>query len=73
MTPARDAAAPEGSLRVLALEPVEFCCGEVLPEPQVWVLAEDRAGRRFSCRVPVSRAEVLGLASGAVCRREDLY
>ena len=73
MTPPRDAAAPEGILRVLALEPVEFCCGEVLPEPQVWVLAEDRAGRRFSCRVPVSRAEVLGLASGAVCRREDLY
>ena len=55
----------EGRLRILALE--------VLPEPQVWVLAEDGAGRRFSCRVPVSRAEVLGLASGAVCRREDLY
>ena len=69
MTPAP----AEDRLRILALEPVEFCCGEVLPEPEVWVLAEDRAGRRFSCRVPVSRAEVLGLASGAVCRREDLY
>ena len=69
MTPAP----AEDRLRILALEPVEFCCGEVLPEPQVWVLAEDRAGRRFSCRVPVSRSEVLGLASGAVCRREDLY
>ena len=69
MTPAP----AEDRLRILALEPVEFCCGEVLPEPQVWVLAEDGAGRRFSRRVPVSRAEVLGLASGAVCRREDLY
>ena len=69
MTPAP----AEGRLRVLALEPVEFCCGEVLAESQVWVLAEDRTGRRFSRRVPVSRAEVLGLASGAVCRREDLY
>ena len=39
MTPPRDAAAPEGILRVLALEPVEFCCGEVLAESQVWVLA----------------------------------
>ena len=69
MTPAP----AEGRLRILALEPVVFCCGEVLPEPQVWVLAEDGAGRRFSRRVPASRAEVLGLASGAVCRREDLY
>ena len=69
MTPAP----AEDRLRILALEPVVFCCGEVLPAPQVWVLAEDRAGRRFSCRVPVSRAEVLGLASGAVCQREDLY
>ena len=69
MTPAP----AEDCLRILALEPVEFCCGEVLPEPQVWVLAEDGAGRRFSRRVLASRAEVLGLASGAVCRREDLY
>ena len=72
MTPARDAAAPEGSLRVLALEPVEFCCGEVLPEPQVWVLAEDRAGRRLSCRIPAARAAELGLAPGGLCRRSAL-
>ena len=32
----------EGALRILQLEPVDFCCGEVLAEPQVWVLAEDR-------------------------------
>ena len=72
MTPPRDAAAPEGILRVLALEPVEFCCGEVLPEPQVWVLAEDRAGRRLSCRIPAARAAELGLAPGGLCRLADL-
>ena len=68
MTPAP----AEDRLRILALEPVEFCCGEVLPEPQVWVLAEDGAGRRFSRRVPASRAAELDLAAGAICRRADL-
>ena len=72
MTPPRDAAAPEGILRVLALEPVEFCCGEVLAESQVWVLAEDRAGRRLSCRIPAARAAELGLAPGGLCRLADL-
>ena len=72
MTPARDAAAPEGSLRVLALEPVEFCCGEVLPEPQVWVLAEDRTGKHLSCRISAARAAELGLAPGGLCRLADL-
>ena len=62
----------EEALRILELEPVDFCCGEVLAESQVWVLAEDRAGRRFSCRVPVSRAAELDLAAGAICRRADL-
>ena len=68
MTPAP----AQDRLRILALEPVVFCCGEVLPEPQVWVLAEDRAGWRFSCRVPVSRAAELDLAAGAICRRAVL-
>ena len=68
MTPAP----AEDRLRILALEPVVFCCGEVLPEPQVWVLAEDRAGRRFSRRVPAARAAELGLAPGGLCRLADL-
>ena len=68
MTPAP----AEGRLRILALEPVEFCCGEVLPEPQVWVLAEDRAGRPVSRRVTAARAARLGLTVGGVCRLEDL-
>lgn len=29
----------EGALRILKLEPVDFCCGEVLAESQIWVLA----------------------------------
>ena len=72
MTPPRDAAAPEGILRVLALEPVEFCCGEVLAEPQMWVLAEDRAGKRLSRRISAARAAELGLAPGGLCRLADL-
>ena len=72
MTPPRDAAAPEGILRVLALEPVEFCCGEVLAESQVWVLAEDRTGKRLSRRIPAARAAELGLAPGSLCRLADL-
>ena len=68
MTPAP----AEGRLRILALEPVVFCCGEVLPEPQVWVLAEDGAGRRFSCRISAARAAELGLAPGGLCRLADL-
>ena len=73
MTPPRDAAAPEGILRVLALEPVEFCCGEVLAESQVWVLAEDRTGKRLSRRIPAARAAELGLFPGGFCRRSDLH
>ena len=69
MTPAP----AEDRLRILALEPVVFCCGEVLPEPQVWVLAEDGAGRRFSCRVRAPGAGVPARPAGAVGRREDLY
>ena len=72
MTPARDAAAPDGLLRVLALEPVEFCCGEVLAESQVWVLAEDRTGKRLSRRISAARAAELGLAPGGLCRLADL-
>ena len=72
MTPPRDAAAPEGILRVLALEPVEFCCGEVLAESQVWVLAEDRTGKRLARRIPAARAAELGLAPGGLCRLADL-
>ena len=41
--------APEPA-RILRLEPVDFCCGQVLDRPQVWVLAEDAAGRRISRR-----------------------
>ena len=73
MTPARDAAAPDGLLRVLALEPVEFCCGEVLAEPQVWVLAEDRTGKRLSRRIPAARVAELSLVPGGFCRRSDLH
>ena len=73
MTPPRDAAAPEGILRVLALEPVEFCCGEVLAESQVWVLAEDRTGKRLSRRISAARAAELGLVPGGLCRRSDLH
>ena len=72
MTPPRDAAAPEGILRVLALEPVEFCCGEVLAESQVWVLAEDRTGKRLSRRISAARAAELGLAPGGLCRLADM-
>ena len=62
----------EEALRILELEPVDFCCGEVLAEPQVWVLAEDGAGRRFSCRISAARAAELGLAPGGLCRLADL-
>ena len=48
----------EGALRILELEPVDFCCGEVLAEPQVWVLAEDRTGRRLSRRIPAGSAHL---------------
>ena len=68
MTPAP----AEGRLRILALEPVVFCCGEVLPEPQVWVLAEDRTGKHLSCRISAARAAELGLAPGGLCRLSDL-
>ena len=68
MTPAP----AEDRLRILALEPVEFCCGEVLPEPQVWVLAEDRTGKRLSRRIPAARAAELGLVPGGLCRLADL-
>ena len=68
MTPAP----AEGRLRILALEPVVFCCGEVLPEPQVWVLAEDRTGKHLSCRISAARAAELGLAPGGLCRLVDL-
>ncbi len=68
MTPAP----AEGRLRILALEPVVFCCGEVLPEPQVWVLAEDRTGKHLSCRISAARAAELGLAPGGLCRLADL-
>ena len=72
MTPTPGAAAPGGILRVLALEPVEFCCGEVLAESQVWVLAEDRTGKRLSRRISAARAAELGLAPGGLCRLADL-
>lgn len=62
----------ESGLRILALEPVDFCCGEVLPEPQVWVLAEGQSGRRLSCRVSAARAAELGLAPGGLCPRSAL-
>ena len=72
MTPAPGAAAPEDSLRILRLEAADFCCGEVLPEPQVWVLAEDRAGKCFSRRISAARAAELGLAPGGLCRLANL-
>ncbi len=68
MTPAP----AEDRLRILALEPVVFCCGEVLPEPQVWVLAEDRTGKHLSCRISAARAAELGLAPGGLCRLAEL-
>ena len=68
MTPAP----AEDRLRILALEPVVFCCGEVLPEPQVWVLAEDRTGKHLSCRISAARAAELGLAPVGLCRLADL-
>lgn len=68
MTPAP----AEDRLRILALEPVVFCCGEVLPEPQVWVLAEDRTGKHLSCRISAARAAELDLAPGGLCRLADL-
>ena len=46
----------EGALRILKLEPVDFCCGEVLAESQMWVLAEDRTGKRLSRRIPATKA-----------------
>ena len=51
----------EGALRILKLEPVDFCCGEVLAESQIWVLAEDRTGKRLSRRIPATKAAELGL------------
>ena len=63
----------EEALRILELEPVDFCCGEVLAEPQVWVLAEDRTGKRLARRIPAARAAELGLFPGCFCRRSDLH
>ena len=63
--------APEPA-RILRLEPVDFCCGQVLDRPQVWVLAEDAAGRRISRRISAAWAEALGLSAGGECRIEDL-
>ena len=63
--------APEPA-RILRLEPVDFCCGQVLNRPQVWVLAEDAAGRRISRRISAARAAELGLAPGGLCRLADL-
>ena len=59
----------EGALRILKLEPVDFCCGEVLAESQIWVLAEDRLSRR----IPATKAAELGLLPGGFCRRSDLH
>ena len=63
----------EGALRILKLEPVDFCCGEVLAESQIWVLAEDRTGKRLSRRIPATKAAELGLLPGGFCRRSDLH
>ena len=63
----------EGALRILKLEPVDFCCGEVLAESQIWVLAEDRTGQRLSRRIPATKAAELGLLPGGFCRRSDLH
>ena len=63
----------EEALRILELEPVDFRCGEVLAESQVWVLAEDRTGKRLSRRIPAARAAELGLVPGGFCRRWDLH
>ena len=63
----------EGALRILELEPVDFCCGEVLAEPQVWVLAEDRTGRRLSRRIPAPGAGGWGLVSGGSSRGGDSH
>ena len=57
----------EGALRILKLEPVDFCCGEVLAESQIWVLAEDRTGKRLSRRIPATKAAELG------CRIDKAY
>ena len=56
----------EGALRILKLEPV-------LAESQMWVLAEDRTGKRLSRRIPATKAAELGLLPGGFCRRSDLH
>ena len=64
----------EGALRILKLEPVDFCCGEVLAESQIWVLAEDRTGKRLSRRIPATKAAELGLLPrGRICTSESKH
>ena len=46
----------EGALRILKLEPVDFCCGEVLAESQIWVLAEVRTVKLLSLRIPSTKS-----------------
>ena len=63
----------EEALRILELEPVDFCCGEVLAESQVWVLAEDRTGKRLSRRIPPPGRAGRGFVPGVFSRRADLH
>ena len=68
----------EGALRILKLEPVDFCCGEVLAESQIWVLAEDRTGKRLSRRIPATKAGSWAFsqavsAAGRICTSESKH
>lgn len=68
----------EGALRILKLEPVDFCCGEVLAESQIWVLAEDRTGKRLSRRIPATRPRSWAFsqavsAAGRICTSESKH
>ena len=54
---------------------IEIIClnGAGEERTQMWVLAEDRTGKRLSRRIPATKAAELGLLPGGFCRRSDLH